>query len=113
VKERTVAESYIDLFAADVVKFAAKVGSDNDATPERDISKEETPSDLLLAAATEGVVVLNNDGNLLPLSPSSNLQIAVFGCPASKQRERWSLTPEFRTYYLNTVAICTLSSNPN
>jgi beta-glucosidase len=83
VKEGKVAESQIDLLAADVVNFAAKVGSDNNTTPERDISKEETPSDLLREAATEGMVLLKNDANLLPLRPSSDLKIAVFGSPAS------------------------------
>lgn len=83
VKEGKVTESQIDLLAADVVKFAAKVGSDDNTTPERDISKEETPSDLLREAATEGIVLLKNDANLLPLSPSSSLKIAVFGSPAS------------------------------
>lgn len=83
VKEGIVFESHIDSLAADVVKLAAKVGLDENTSPERDITKEETPAELLRSAAAEGIVLLKNHAGLLPLSTSSPLKIAVFGSPAS------------------------------
>ncbi|KAJ5728550.1 uncharacterized protein N7483_003058 [Penicillium malachiteum] len=83
VNEGRVSEAQIDSLAEDVITFAAKVGSDVKNTPERGITPEETPADLIRSVAAEGIVLLKNESSGLPISPVSSLKIGVFGSPAS------------------------------
>ncbi|KAJ6013249.1 hypothetical protein N7540_007840 [Penicillium herquei] len=83
VNEGKVSEAQIDSLAEDVINFAAKIGSDVDNVPERGITPEETPADLVRSVATEGIVLLKNENNVLPLSPALSLKIGIFGSPAS------------------------------
>ncbi|KAJ5108301.1 hypothetical protein N7456_004976 [Penicillium angulare] len=83
VKNKEISKAHIDSLALDVLKFAAKVGSDDVDHPERGVEKEETPAALVRLAAAEGIVLLKNRDSLLPLPSSPRLKIAVFGSPAS------------------------------
>ncbi|KAJ5634909.1 hypothetical protein N7528_002751 [Penicillium herquei] len=83
VKEGTVSEAQIDSLAEQVINFAAKVGSVVENSPERAITPEETPADLVRSVAAEGIVLLKNENNVLPLSAASSLKIGIFGTPAS------------------------------
>jgi beta-glucosidase len=83
VKEGKITERHIDSLAADVINLASKIGVQDDGRPEQDIPKSESTSALLREIAGEGIVLLKNKDNTLPLSPSNNLKIVVFGSPAT------------------------------
>ncbi|KAJ5716766.1 hypothetical protein N7488_002412 [Penicillium malachiteum] len=83
VKEGTVSEAQIDSLAEEVINSAAKVGSVVENSPERAITPEETPPDLVRSVAAEGIVLLKNENKVLPLSPVSSLKIGIFGTPAA------------------------------
>jgi beta-glucosidase len=83
VREGQVTEAQIDSLAKDVITLASKIGVKDDGGAEQDIPKSVSTSALLREIAVEGVVLLKNQANALPLSSSNNLKIAVFGSPAT------------------------------
>ncbi|OOQ89103.1 hypothetical protein PEBR_10647 [Penicillium brasilianum] len=83
IQKRQIPESHIDGLVKDVIALSAKVGMKDETAIEEDILKDETTATLARAIAAEGIVLLKNDGNLLPLRPSKKLRIAVFGSPAA------------------------------
>ncbi|KAJ5688956.1 hypothetical protein N7462_003348 [Penicillium macrosclerotiorum] len=83
VEKGQITESQIDNLAKDVVRLAKKVGMRSEASAEEDIVKNDETATLVREIATEGIVLLKNENNLLPISSSKNLRIAVFGSPAA------------------------------
>jgi beta-glucosidase len=82
IPKRQIPESHIDDLVKDVIVLSDKVGMRDATAIEEDILKEESTAALARDIAAEGIVLLKNDRNLLPLSSSKKLQIAVFGSPA-------------------------------
>lgn len=83
IQKRQIPESHIDNLVKDVIALSAKVGMKDETAIEKDILKEESTATLVRDIAAEGIVLLKNDGNLLPLLPSKKPRIAVFGSPAA------------------------------
>lgn len=82
VKEGQVDESQVDALAADVITLASRVGMRDENAAEANIPRDETTAALLHEIAAEGIVLLKNNQNLLPILPAKALEIAVFGSPA-------------------------------
>jgi beta-glucosidase len=83
VKKDQVLESQIDLLVKDVIRLASKVGKEDDGSPEQNILKDKQTAALVRQMAIEGIVLLRNEGNTLPILPYKNPKIAVFGSPAT------------------------------
>ncbi|KAJ5653668.1 hypothetical protein N7490_000671 [Penicillium lividum] len=83
VSSGQISESQIDSLAKDVISLASKVGSKGDAGPEKDIPRDEETAALLRQIANEGIVLLKNKTNTLPILPCTNPRIAIFGSPAT------------------------------
>ncbi|KAJ5381838.1 uncharacterized protein N7496_004266 [Penicillium cataractarum] len=83
IQKCQIAESHIDDLVKDVIALSAKVGMKDETAVEKDILKEDSTATLVRDIAAEGIILLKNDGNLLPLLPSKKLRIAVFGSPAA------------------------------
>jgi beta-glucosidase len=83
IQRRQIPESHIDDLVKDVIMLSDKVGMRDETVTEQDILKNESTANLVRDIAAEGIVLLKNEGHLLPLLPSKKLQIAVFGSPAT------------------------------
>ncbi|KAJ5934466.1 hypothetical protein N7466_004013 [Penicillium verhagenii] len=83
VQKGQIPESQIDSLVEDVVILASKVGGKGDDGPEKDISPDENTAALVRQIANEGIVLLKNESNTLPILPQTNPKIAVFGSPAT------------------------------
>ncbi|KAJ5757920.1 uncharacterized protein N7511_006614 [Penicillium nucicola] len=82
VQDGQIPESQIDSLVKDVVTLASNVGREEDGKREADIPRDEDTAALLREIATQGIVLLKNEANTLPILPRNNLKIAVFGAPA-------------------------------
>lgn len=83
IQKRQIPESHIDDLVKDVIMLSDNVGMRDETVTEKDILKDESTATLVRDIAAEGIVLLKNDGHLLPLLPSKRIQIAVFGSPAA------------------------------
>lgn len=83
IQKREIPESHIDDLVKDVITLSAKVGMKDETAIEKDILKDESRATLVRDIATEGIVLLKNDGRILPLLSPTKLRIAVFGSPAA------------------------------
>jgi beta-glucosidase len=78
-----VPESQIDALVSDVITLASKVGMEDENLVEKDTERTETTTALLREIAVEGIVLLKNKDNILPIPPARRPKIAVFGSPAA------------------------------
>jgi beta-glucosidase len=83
VQDGQVPESQINSLVSDVITLASKVGMEADNLVEKDTERNDTTTALLCEIATEGIVLLKNQDNLLPILPAKRPKIAVFGSPAA------------------------------
>ncbi|KAL3475942.1 glycoside hydrolase [Aspergillus californicus] len=83
IKENEITQPQIDALVKDVTTLAEKVGMKDEHAAEPDIQKTATTSALLREIAAEGIVLLKNNHNILPIAPAKKLRIAVFGSPAA------------------------------
>lgn len=82
IQKDQIPELQIDRLVKDVIVLSAKVGMRDETAIEEDILQDESAAALAREIASEGIVLLKNEGSLLPLLPSKKLRIAVFGSPA-------------------------------
>ncbi|KAL3484523.1 glycoside hydrolase superfamily [Aspergillus germanicus] len=83
VKDGQVPESQIDALIPDVITLASKVGMEDENLVEEDTKPTETTTALLRDIAAEGIVLVKNKDNILPILPTKRPKIAVFGSPAA------------------------------
>jgi beta-glucosidase len=82
VNNGEISETQVDALAEHVLDLAAKVGMNQEKKPEG-VSDNSDTAHLVYRIASEGIVLLKNDDQLLPLDPASKCKIAVFGTPAN------------------------------
>jgi beta-glucosidase len=83
IKEGKIPESKIDNLVKDVIALSKKVGMNDAIRNEPDVEKTDSTATLVKNIATEGIVLLKNKDNILPLLPSKKQKIAIFGSPAA------------------------------
>ncbi|KAL4862362.1 glycoside hydrolase superfamily [Aspergillus spectabilis] len=83
IKDGEIAQPQIDALVRYVATLAEKVGMKDEDAAEPDIQKTEPTSVLLRDIAAEGIVLLKNKQDLLPIAPARKPRIAVFGSPAA------------------------------
>ncbi len=97
VRENKINEKDIDIAVSKILKLKFELGlfenPFSDISTARIISKKPESRQLALRAAEESIVLLKNNGNILPLNPDSlynklddNLKIAVIGPHADNAR---------------------------
>ncbi|NMH88390.1 glycoside hydrolase family 3 N-terminal domain-containing protein [Flavivirga algicola] len=85
---------------AEMFKKALYVGLAKDNW--KDIVSNQKHNDLALEVAHKGIVLLKNEGNLLPLSKKKNKKIAVVGPNGSAMR-LGGYSPDIPKYYISIV----------
>ncbi len=64
-----------------VVELASRAGMTDESAPEK-VIVDPSIVKIALQAAEEGIVLLKNKDNILPILKHTELKIAVFGAPA-------------------------------
>ncbi|KAL2784704.1 glycoside hydrolase superfamily [Aspergillus keveii] len=83
VQDGQVPKSQIDTLVSNVITLASKVGMEDQSIVEKDTERTEGTTGLLRDIAAEGIVLLKNKDNILPILPAKRPKIAVFGSPAA------------------------------
>lgn len=81
VKNGVLSESVINDRVSNMLRLIEKTSSTHSTAPERSVVDEQT-NNLARRIASEGIILLKNDNNILPLDLKSSSKIAVVGATA-------------------------------
>ncbi|KAJ5999943.1 glycoside hydrolase superfamily [Penicillium waksmanii] len=92
-------EADIDNNIAQIINLSRKVGMDDENALEKAAPDAQT-SVIIRQTATEGIVLLKNTNDVLPIPPKTSFKIAVFGAPAAVPLVHGGGSPSLSSHYV-------------
>jgi beta-glucosidase len=111
IKSGQIPESALDTSVKRMIRFLERAGTSKDRRDEESSGTDQECCDLIRKAAAEAVILLKNDGGVLPLDSQQTKNIAVIGSLATDRVISHLISPSYMTTPLQGIQSLVASSS--